>query len=79
MSADDGFRTCNYTMDADTLDRLEAISRFRETGSPLAPKRYRSYSMIVRDAVKALYHYEVLQQSLLHPKSGREDSGVYPR
>ncbi|MBQ9003395.1 MAG: hypothetical protein IJ087_16220 [Eggerthellaceae bacterium] len=78
MNEDEGFKTCNYTMDADTLDRLEAISRFRETGSPQAPKRYRSHSLIVRDAVKALYHYEVLQQNLLHPKGNRADGHWRP-
>lgn len=63
------FKTCNYTMDEDSLDRLEAISRFRELGNLTAPKRYKSYSVIVRDAIEMLYHYEVLQQSVIHPKS----------
>lgn len=62
------FKTCNYTMDADSLDRLESISRFREIGYPSAPKRYKSYSVIVRDAISLLYHHEVLQQSIRHPK-----------
>lgn len=62
------FKTCNYTMDADSLDRLESISRFREIGCPSAPKRYKSYSVIVRDAISLLYHHEVLQQTIRHPK-----------
>lgn len=62
------FKTCNYTMDEDALDRLDAISRFRESGFPTAPKRYKSHSVIIRDAISLLYHHEVLQQSLLHPK-----------
>ena len=69
MATDAKFKTCNYTMDEDTLDRLEAISRFREIGNPSAPKRYKSHSVIVRDAIKCLYHFEVLQQNLLHAKS----------
>jgi len=55
-------------MDDDALDRLDAISRFRESGCPSAPKRYKSHSVIIRDAIALLYHHEVLQQSLLHPK-----------
>jgi len=55
-------------MDDDALDRLEAISRFRAMGAPSAPKRYKSYSVIVRDAISLLYHHEVLQQSIRHPK-----------
>ena len=65
----DHFKTCNYTMDEDALDRLDAISRFRAAGCPTAPKRDKSHSVIIRDAISLLYHYEVLQQSIIHPKS----------
>ena len=32
------FKTCNYTMDANSQDRLESISRFRDIGNPLRLK-----------------------------------------
>ena len=69
MSSEERFKTCNYTMDRDSLDRLEAISRFRSMGNPTAPRRYKSYSVIIRDAINQLYHYEVLQQNISHPKN----------
>lgn len=65
---DDGFRPCNLSLDEETIDRLAEVGRFRRGhGGDLRPKSG-SRSQVVRDAVRLLYRYEVLQQSLIHPK-----------
>ena len=62
------FETKNFTLDVDTQDRLDEIERFRRDYAPAMRKGRSNKSQIIRDAVKMLYNFEVLQQSAIHPK-----------